>query len=503
MHTRSTTRRTTRCRTAGVLAVVWALGSVCLGGPLDSVLDGLIGRASLGNGKPAVHIIDLDTGRELGEYHSNDLMIPASNMKLLSSGAALMVLGDSFEFETSFEIFEKDGRRTLIIRGSGDPALGDPAIFEDEEQSLTHEALFDAVAKALLDRGIDSIDELVVDDRVFDRTWAHPDWPIDQLNRWYCAEVGGLNFQTNVIKMFPIPGSLGGTPLLEMEPDLPWIDVQIKAKTITKGRDSAWVARPTPANKFTLYGNVRGKTEIPVSVHEPSLFAGGVFAFALSERGIKMNTDRYIDDIVRLAEPGDDWDSVPVAVVTTPIADVLKRTNTDSYNLYAEALLKRTGHEITGDPGSWENGASVVRLLLSQHVGAGAAQGTIIADGSGMSRENRVTTKTMTSWLKVLAAQKSWDAFEASLATPGNGTLKRRFLNTNLTSTLRAKSGYLNGVYALSGVLEHPSGRRIAFSVILNDIKQGTGSRAAKPFIKDVVVEIDAWLDEQAGTLGG
>lgn len=494
---------TTRFRSAGVLAVVWAIGSACLAGPLDSVLDRLIGNASLGNGKAAVHIIDLDTGREIGEFHSDDLMIPASNMKLLSSGAAVMVLGDQFEFETSFEIFESDGRRTLIIRGSGDPALGDPAIFEDEEQSLTHEALFDAVAKALRDRGIDSIDELVIDDRVFDRVWAHPDWPVDQLNRWYCAEVGGLNFQTNVIKMFPIPGSLGGTPLLEMEPNLPWIDVQIKAKTITKGRDSAWVARPTPANKFTLFGNVRGKTEIPVSVHEPSMFAGGVFAFALSERGVKIKTDRYIEDRVRLAVAGDEWDSTPVAVVTTPIADVLKRTNTDSYNLYAEALLKRIGHEITGDPGSWENGASVVRLLLSQHVSATAAQNTIIADGSGMSRENRVTPKTLTSWFKVLAHHESWSIFEASLATPGHGTLKRRFLDTDLSSTLRAKSGYLNGVYALSGVLEHPSGRRIAFSVLLNDIKPGVGSRAAKPFIEDVVVEIDTWLDEQAGGLGG
>tara|TARA_R110000868_G_scaffold411617_1_gene706065 strand:+ start:137496 stop:138908 length:1413 start_codon:yes stop_codon:yes gene_type:complete len=470
---------------------------------LDLSLDKLVGTASLGSGKVAIHIIDLDTNRELGEYHSNDLMIPASNMKILSSGAALMVLGEAFEFRTTIDIFEQDNRRTLIIRGSGDPSLGDPGVFEDEQQVLTHDALFDAVAKAMKDRQIDSVDEVVVDDRIFDRNWAHPDWPIDQLNRWYCAEVGGLNFQTNVINIYPIPGSLGGTPIVEMQPDLPWIDIQVKAKTISKGRDSAWVARPVPDNKFTLYGNVRGKTEIPVSIHEPPLFAGGVFAYALSQRDITINTDRYINDAVRLIEPGNEWDSTPIAVVTTPLTDILKRTNTDSYNLYAEALIKRIGHEITGDPGSWENGASVIRLLLSQHINATAAQSTVIADGSGMSRENRVTPKTFTHWMGVLAKQDSWDAFENSLATPGVGTLKRRFTDTKLTASLHAKSGYLNGVYALSGVLNHPNGRRAAFSIILNDIKNGSGSRAAKPFIEDVVVEIDSWLDEQTGGYGG
>tara|TARA_R110000737_G_scaffold2923_7_gene8739 strand:- start:39335 stop:40834 length:1500 start_codon:yes stop_codon:yes gene_type:complete len=496
-------RITIQLQSLTALTLLWILSSLALAGPLDLSLDKLVGTASLGSGKVAIHIIDLDTNRELGEYHSNDLMIPASNMKILSSGAALMVLGEAFEFRTTIDIFEQDNRRTLIIRGSGDPSLGDPGVFEDEQQVLTHDALFDAVAKAMKDRQIDSVDEVVVDDRIFDRNWAHPDWPIDQLNRWYCAEVGGLNFQTNVINIYPIPGSLGGTPIVEMQPDLPWIDIQVKAKTISKGRDSAWVARPVPDNKFTLYGNVRGKTEIPVSIHEPPLFAGGVFAYALSQRDITINTDRYINDAVRLIEPGNEWDSTPIAVVTTPLTDILKRTNTDSYNLYAEALIKRIGHEITGDPGSWENGASVIRLLLSQHINATAAQSTVIADGSGMSRENRVTPKTFTHWMGVLAKQDSWDAFENSLATPGVGTLKRRFTDTKLTASLHAKSGYLNGVYALSGVLNHPNGRRAAFSIILNDIKNGSGSRAAKPFIEDVVVEIDSWLDEQTGGYGG
>lgn len=490
---------------ASALCILYLLLAAPLAsaGPLDLVLDRLVGNASLGNGKAAIHIADLDTGREIGEFRSNELMIPASNMKILTTGAALLVLGGDFEFKTSFEIHQQAEQSTLIIRGSGDPALGDPGIFEDEQLLLTHDTLFDAIAKSLKDREISSIDQVIIDDRIFDRTWAHPDWPIDQLNRWYCAEVGGLNFQANVIKMYPIPSSLGGTPLLEMEPDLPWIDVQVKAKTITKGRDSAWVARPRPANKFTLYGNVRGKTEIPVSVHQPSVFAGSIFAHALNDREIQVGDGYDLEQSTRLANAEDAWDSTPVAVISTPIADVLRRTNTDSYNLYAEALLKRIGHEITGDPGSWENGGSVLRLLLNQHVGSMAAESTIVADGSGMSRENKVTPRTLTSWMGAIANHEDWNVYQASLARPGTGTLKRRFQKADLSSKLYAKSGYINGVYSLSGFLDHPSGRRIAFSIILNNIKPGSASQAAKPFIQDVVVEIDSWLDEQTGGFGG
>ncbi len=489
-----------------ILALLWiicTLASSTAAGPLDSRMDQMFAQARLGNAKVAISIVDLDTSQDIGEHNSTNLMIPASNMKLLSTGAALLILGDDFVFKTTISISENDNKRTLIIKGSGDPALGDPAIFEDEHQVLTHDALFNAISKALKDRSIESIDDLVVDDRIFDRIWTHPCWPIDQLNRWYCAQVGGLNFQTNVIKIFPIPGSPGGTPMIEMQPDLPWIDIQIKAKSINKGRDSAWVARPTQANRFTLYGNVRGKTEIPVSIHNPPEFTGQVFAKELDRRNITINPNGSIKDAVRLATPSDHWESKDIAVITTPITDILKRTNTDSHNLYAEALLKRIGHEITGDPGSWENGASVLRLLLSEHVGATAAQNTVILDGSGMCRDNKVSTRTLTTWMTVLARKNHWNTFQDSLATPGTGTLKRRFTKTKLTSTLYAKSGYLNGVYALSGILQHPSGKRAAFSIILNNIKPGSGARAAKPFIEDVVVEIDQWLQEESNPFGG
>ncbi len=486
------------------LAAVALISSVALAGPLDSSTNRLITRTDLGGGTASVYIADLDTGEEIADFNGTVAMVPASNMKILTSGAALFVLGGDFTFRTQLILDETTTPPTLIIKGDGDPALGDPAIFLGEESGTTLDTLFDQIAGVLSGAGISQLSEIIIDDTVFDRKYTHPDWPIDQLNRWYCAQVGGLNFHTNVINFYPFPSASGGAPSVKLQPDAYWVETQIKAKSIKKKRDTAWIARPKKENTFTLLGNVSAQSEIPVAIDSPPEFAGRLLASELRKRDIKIGAEHTtLDQITKLIEPADLYTSSrTLAVITTPIGDVLNRTNTDSYNLYAEALIKRIGHEITSDPGSWENGATVIRMLLSEKIGASAAEETVIADGSGMSRMNKISPKTLTTWMRKLARSEHWDHFEDSMANPGVGTLRKRFLDDDaLQSTLYAKSGYLTGMYALSGVLEHPrSGQRVVFSIMLNNVKSGATSRNAKPLIDSIVNDIDAWMSEKAGT---
>jgi D-alanyl-D-alanine carboxypeptidase/D-alanyl-D-alanine-endopeptidase (penicillin-binding protein 4) len=492
-------------RIAIVLAI--ALTSTILqAADLDSAINRIIDRTNLQGGKVAVHVADLDTNKELAAYNADTPMIPASNMKILSSGAAAMILGEQFAFRTEIMIDESTMPPTLIIKGSGDPALGDPDLFDDDSTGLTLDALFDQIADALKSKGITSISEVVADDRIFDRTYAHPNWPTDQLNRWYCAEVGGLNLHTNIINLYPIPGSPGSTPRTMMSPNVPWFDLQIRAKSVSRGQDTAWIARPTPENKFTLRGNVRYKTEKDVAIHDPPQFTAALFAHALHSRGITVNNgDTLPEQSARLVDDAESFDDArAIAVVTTPLADVLRRTNTNSYNLYAEALLKRIGHEMTSDPGSWSNGSSVLRMMLSEKLGADAASSTVVDDGSGMSRSNRVTPRTLTAWMSAVSRDESWEIFRDSLAVVGTGTLEKRFRSKNPESELYAKSGYLNNTYTLSGVLIHPtSGRRVAFSILLNDIPSGAASRNAKPMHEEIVIAIDEWMSETSHAYGG
>lgn len=477
---------------AGVLLVA---ASVALGGPLSGKVSSIISRTDLGGATVAVHAIDLDTGAEVIAHNANLASIPASNMKIITSGAALSVLGTEFVFRTEIRVDSSVSPPRLILVGSGDPALGDPVLLERPEVGLTLERLFDQMAAALKAQGIDRVSEIVVDDRVFDRDYVHTSWPTDQLNRWYCAELGGLNFFRNVVTIYTEPTSDNGSPITTLVPDAPWIELANRARTDTAGTNTAWVSRPNPSDAMTLLGKVRTRTEIQVSIHNPPLYAGRVIANELAKRGITP-PDRWAYDHVRLAAETDKFpESKPVIVVTTPLGDVLRRVNTDSHNLYAEALFKRMGHQVTGEPGSWSNGAAVTRMVISDALGHEMAESTNIADGSGMSRLNKVRPSTITAFMRWLSRdQARWDAFNASLAVPGEGTLKSRFGNTELSTQVAAKSGYLTGIYALSGVLTDPdSGRRVAFSILINDVP-GAQARNARPLHEQIVAEIDRWL---------
>ncbi len=479
-----------------IAGVLLGAVSAALAGPLDGRVSSLIERADLGAATVSVHAVDLDTGAEIAAHHADRAAIPASNMKLITSGAALRVLGTDFVFRTEFRVDASVTPPRLILVGSGDPALGDPELLERPEVGLTLDRLFDQIAATLKAQGVERVSEIVVDDRVFDRDFVHESWPADQLNRWYCAEVGGLNLHRNVVTVYTEPTTDAGSPITTLVPDAPWIELANRARTDRAGTNTAWVSRPQPSDSMTLLGRVRTRTDIQVAIHNPPLYAGRVIANELSKRGIA-GPDRWAWDHVRLAGETDAFpDARTLVVITTPIEEALRRVNTDSHNLYAESLFKRLGHDVTGEPGSWANGAAVVRMVLSDALGHEVAESTGVADGSGMSRLNRVRPSTLTALMRWLATDaERWDAFVRSLAVPGEGTLRSRFGSADLTANLAAKSGYLNGVYALSGVLTDPeTGRRVGFSILINDVPAGNQARNARPLHEKIVAELDAWL---------
>src|SRR5690606_31934701 len=190
-----------------------------------------------------------------------------------------------------------------------------------------------------------------------------------------------------------------------------------------------------------------------------------------------------------------------VATVRTPLATVLERCNTDSHNLYAEALFKLAGNTVTGQPGSWLNGAAVVRMQIQDRLGGSEAMNVTIADGSGMSRTNRITPSFMTRWLGSIAAEaRLRETFIDSLARPAGptGTLRSRFQRATLANRVRAKSGYLNGVRTLSGyVIHEETGRTVAFSILVNDIGPKARHDKIKQMQEDIVEAVDDWLSDE------
>jgi D-alanyl-D-alanine carboxypeptidase/D-alanyl-D-alanine-endopeptidase (penicillin-binding protein 4) len=499
-------------RTIRTLSLAMAVGAGLAACPavaqeLNGRIESIIAGAKIGAARVGVSIIDLESGRTLAEVHDETGYIPASNMKLLTSGTALQVLGEDFVFRTELIL---DGER-LIIRGSGDPALADPALLDRMEPKMTVDGFISSLAGAVAKSGATHISEVIVDDRIFDRNWVHPTWPANQLDRWYCAPVSGLNFHTNVLSVFPSPApeGPGRAPIAALEPNAPWLEIENKAKTTAAGKNAVWLTRDPDANKFVMYGEVRYATRVPVEItlHDPATLFGQLIAAELPRAGVGVGAveagpkvsaaqrERAVG-AARLARDDEKFTGRTVAVVTTHIKDILERCNGDSQNLYAESLLKRIGHEVTGEAGSWANGASVVRMQISQDpdLGPESAAGTVIVDGSGMSRDDKVAPRTLARWLKRMEKSKSGELFVESLATPGDGTLRRRFNDVKMHADLRAKSGKVDGVRCLSGYLTDPvSHRRVVFSVMVNDLRE-SDALVALQLHEDVVMAIDGWL---------
>ncbi|MGE3107290.1 MAG: D-alanyl-D-alanine carboxypeptidase/D-alanyl-D-alanine-endopeptidase [Phycisphaerales bacterium] len=490
-----------------IVPLVLAITSACSAQDLNRQVNDAIDHAKLSGAKIGVCLIDLETGRELAGVRATDYFIPASNMKLLTSGAALSVLGAGYEFMTQLERF---GDR-LVIRGAGDPALADPAILK--EMGMSVDELIDRLAASVERSGMKAVSEIVIDDRVFDREYVHSEWPRNQLDKSYCAEVCGLNFHANVLELFAAPSGRDGDPAtIRSDPRTAAIEVRNKARTTRAGDGSTRIGavRQGDQNTFTITGTVSASMREPAqtTLHEASLVMGRMLAERLGERLITVGDGRGVagESLVRLAGPEEEFDHPTdvLAVVRTPMSVVLRRCNGDSENLYAESLAKLIGHVSTGLPGTWGSGTSAVRVQIRNRLGPEFAAAAVITDGSGLSRTNRVTPRLLASWLSACARDSQiGSAFVDSLPRAGvEGTMANRFRANNVKNEVRGKSGYINQVRTLSGYVTHSdSGRRVAFSILINDIP-GTGDAAAKDLHEKIVQIADQWLTKQTRGAG-
>ena len=489
---------------AGALAAFAA--SAAPGQSLDRKVAMAIDKARLGAARIGVSILDCQTGVELVSVHppasanaNGAGFTPASNLKLLTSGTAACILGPDYEFRT--ELFYDKGR--VIVKGCGDPGFADPELLEKMHMSL--DQFFDGLLESMTKTRVVELREVIVDDRVFDREYVHPDWPVEQLNRAYCAQVSGLNFYANILNVYVSPGPhINDLAVARSEPSGSWMRIQSLAKTVaSKGEATTgvWLERDNKEPyAFRLFGTVRTALDTPiqVTVNEPNL----MFAKVLADRLIRSGLGNPASPPqTRLCLPDEELSEVGQAlgVARTKIGVVLERCNVDSDNLYAESLIKAAGHKLTGQPGSWSNGTAAVRMELKELVNGDMAAQLIMADGSGLSRNNRVTPEMITRWLRAMAAKPVvGDVFVHSLAIAGEeGTLRKRFKGAKLHNEVRAKSGYITKVRTLSGyVINAATGRRVAFSVLVDELPSGDDQRA-KELHENIVEAIDDWLFNQ------
>lgn len=396
--------------------------------------------------------VDADSGRTIYQLDADKSMIPASNMKLVVTAAAMHYFGAGYSFETKVGLLGDD----LVIVGGGDPLLGDPK--NDSSPSQAANALMDKIIEILQKSGVSSVGNIIVDTSFFDNNRVHPSWPSDQLNRWYACEVSGLNFYNNCI--FVEVTRKGNRAELSMTPPNDYVHLVNELRLISQGSSAVGAYRTPTPNRLLVKGNLNQKAGFDVAIENPAGLFASVLNTKLKASGISVRgqlLQKYVkqDDGLRF-----------LVIIKTPIANVLERSNADSLGLAAECLVKAISAENTQNRinGEWDHGLKLVsKYLDSLKI---PREHYVLDDGSGLSRKNRLTATALVTVLRDMYKSEHSDVFIRSLAVGGqSGTIKKYFHQAPYNGNIIGKTGYISGVRSFSGICKMPTGD-VIFSIL-------------------------------------
>ncbi|MFC3999507.1 D-alanyl-D-alanine carboxypeptidase/D-alanyl-D-alanine-endopeptidase [Nocardiopsis sediminis] len=463
---------------------------------LRSDLDALLADPALEGALSGVAVASVSEGDVLYENEAAAPLIPASNIKLLTTAAALDVLGAGHTFTTTVSAAEAPayGRveGDLYLAGTGDP-------------SLTGDA-FDRLAARVAAAGVTEVTgDLLADDTWFDTERLAPDWEADDEPYYYAAQISALtvaaneDLDTGVVNVTASPGTAEGDPVdVELDPMAGNLSIENAARTGAPDAEAtADITRAPETNVFTAAGVLPAGGE-PFTdlrtVHEPTDHAVHLFAAALEERGVKV-----LGDIGRGTAPGD---TVPLAEresreLGALVLPLMKLSN----NGHAEILVKAMGRAAAGE-GTWAAGLAELGPAL-ERIGV-ARTGFEAHDGSGLSRTNRLDAATVIDVLQAVQDEPWFGTWERSLPVAGvsnrmvGGTLADRMRGTAAAGNVRAKTGTLSGASSLSGYVTSADGEELAFAVINNEYP-GAAPRGVQDAIAVRLAEFSRWSPTTSG----
>ncbi|HXG54945.1 MAG TPA: D-alanyl-D-alanine carboxypeptidase/D-alanyl-D-alanine-endopeptidase [Vicinamibacterales bacterium] len=433
-----------------------------------------------------VDVRSVDTGAAFFMLNPDRLMMPASNMKVLTLAAAAQSLGWDHRFTTVLETTAPvEGgvlRGDLIVRGTGDPTIN--------TRANRSAAVFDEWAQALRAAGVTAVEGRIVGhDQAFDDEGIGPGWAWDYLDAGYAAPIGALQFNENVAELSVSPGaSVGEAVLVRLAPGT-GLTLINRATTAPLAAEGARVAVHRRIDRQEL--EISGRMAIDakplsrtVAVLNPTVFFAQGVKDALTARGIAVSG---------MAVDGDDVGDVavqaePKTLVTTrsaPLREIATVLMKVSQNQYAETLLKAIGAK-AGVPGTTDSGrATAIETFTAWNI---PRDGYVMSDGSGLSRYNYIAPTTMTAVLRRMHADPAHrDAFLATLPIAAkDGTISTRMRRSRAADNARAKTGSISNVRALSGFVTTRDGETLVFAIMANDFVIPS---AVVDWIADLAVE--------------
>lgn len=406
-------------------------------------------------GKVAISTMVLKSGKIPYSRNGTTPMVPASNLKLITTAVALDKLGPKFRFKTVLWAPKRqvDGvaQGNLVLQGGGDPCFYAPVLGSSLEP-------FKNFAKAITSRGLKGFSgNLLVDATVFDTEYISSTYHDRYLLDDYAAPVGGLSLNRNRVTLNVTTDSVRTKPNSGA--------FKFVNKVEPGSRNQIWVERPRGTDTVTIHGVVKpGATaQTTITVGNPVRFAGSAFYRVLKKSGIRIHRWKMVK--ARSKE----WDPrqmVRLATHESPnLASMISDTNVDSDNLLAQHIFRKLGAQAV-NAGTVAAGEAVVRDFFRKH--NIPSEGLKMYDGSGLSDKNKITPSQIVRTLLAMWGHDRGQIFIDSLPAPGEGTLRRRLRG----KVVRAKTGTLKDHSGLSGYVVTAYGETVGFSILVNDVPE-------------------------------
>lgn len=418
-------------------------------------------------------------GRTLAEIESDNMILPASNMKLISTGTALHRLGPEHQYITKIahdgQIEKGVLKGNLYIIGGGDPTTG------SKDSIATPQAqLFAHWEKIIRDAGIRRIEGNVIGDgRYFDGMPEHPSWQWSDIGTYYGSGPTGLMFYENTQSFRVSAGKNVGDPvnIIPSFPEAPWMEFRYNCTTGKAGTGDQlymYASDLSPVAEIRgTFGVDRAAKRLDCTNKFPEYTIASYFSDYLQSKGIY--SDGPAD--FRLCTGTEAADAEKLTIIGSTLSPSLRRiiyeTNHESNNLYAETLAKTLGKTLTGS--ACYDSTYVAMEAVLKELGVDTSYGIRMADGSGLSRKNYISPDFFCRFLTAMMSSPHFEDYIHTLPSPGsNGTLSANMTNSpmEVKTRIKVKSGSMGGVRCYSGYITPSEGCKedtIVFSLMVNN----------------------------------
>lgn len=471
----------------GVLVATTSWSTIKSGA--DKIVDAVSPTANIG-----IEVVDLNTGSVLYERNARQYFIPASNMKLFSDAAALMVLGPDYKFKNQLST-NASRLQNGVLKGSLYLHLpGDPSFSHKELQSL-----FAALKKW----GVTRIEGNVVIDSGHAVVSPYPPgWMTSDYVYAYGAPAAPLMIDANRVSVTANPGySAGAKALVELQDHSEGSGIILNNQATTALSDTNCKGvgfSMDNQNLVTVRGCVvRGQWSVQqyMAIRNPLLYAKGLIKKQLANLEIQFDGDIVLGKTPK--------GSLIIATESSKaIAQLMADTLKPSDNLYADSLFLYAAATLKGSPVNWKEAEVLIKDFLQHQTGIDL-QNAVLVDGSGLSRHDLLTPHQTVALLKFLH-DKFPVAYEYIAALPvsgRDGTLQKRFKTPTQQDLMRAKTGTMAGVHSLSGYLYTANGHTLAFAIYGNRKPGSKGDGAGKHrYLIDALCNY--FLKQEPGNIG-